>query len=381
MGLKVIVLSLILTAAQITHAGMIKKYPNQNKKISSTKEGGISGGGGGVQPPKPIDLDYVRRNLPAVYSFVYGSLNYMEHHIFNLNHHTPPEAYEVDVFRTSPTIFEALQGVTIELKVQGPCLDASGNPVDGSVHNVPAGHICLSADSFIQKSNDQAFFQDAAALIVHELSHIAGADETYAERLQAHANSLMPRFDPYMAQQSSRDFVMILDWQLNVFNESTSRITDNIGTCSRLKYMDVMVREIENAIWVYKSLLLVLRGDQYAHFQAKQMRINILKDYFCSLDPKESRLTNLESQQVLDVGFASDSSVDLLTFTNRFNEFYHTTNRVMIYSNPTDEPEIMARPANVDAAIMELGNISSYMQSHYHFLGSVMEQNFWVIEN
>jgi hypothetical protein len=343
--------------------------------------GGISGGGGNVKAAEPIDLAYVRNMLPLVRPAVLGALNNIEYQKFNVNamNFTPSQAW-YDVFKWAPTIFEVMESAKIELKVEGPCLDADGNPVDGSIYGVGAGNICISAESLIAKSNSALFFQDAGALIAHEFAHLAGADEEMAMTVQQYAFENLSRSDFWNLQFLSSIFVGALKDGMETYQDNMGRINDFANSCVRSKYMNVLIFWAQQYIWFPGSGGIVLRGEEFAKFGAKTLKSNIISEYLCSQDSAESRSTNLASQREIDIGFASDTSVDLKDYASRVNVVLREEGIMVGYDYPA-EAEIMQRPTSLDDALIGLQDVHRYLANSYNHLEHIMERNFDIIEN
>jgi hypothetical protein len=72
----------------------------------------------------------------------------------------------------------------IEVTTSGNCKDAYGQEVHGSIHASQSGRICLSGPLLASKLDHMLYREQIAALIVHEMAHLRGANEEEARILQ-----------------------------------------------------------------------------------------------------------------------------------------------------------------------------------------------------
>lgn len=139
--------------------------------------GGISGGGGGTVPAKPVGKEEIRHILQdARYSaYLFYATALRNDLLTDLGVKNLPQA------------LEAIKTHGIDINTQGPCLDNNGNPNDGSVNSGNPLYICISSKTLGEKLDDINAWAQTIALVVHEYAHLAGADEGQATQIQTRA--------------------------------------------------------------------------------------------------------------------------------------------------------------------------------------------------
>lgn len=157
-----------LMMASLTHA-------------SSMIDGGMSGGGGEIEPGQEIGTD-----LPAeIYPHLRGDLYFL----FNRQTHkaSSPEMARL----LNAGIFRIIESTTIYSSFV-PCLDSNGREVDGSILS-PPGTVCLSTARLMGSLSQENARNQALALLAHEYSHLLGFNEDDARKVQRQVLSLAKR--------------------------------------------------------------------------------------------------------------------------------------------------------------------------------------------
>ena len=110
-----------------------------------------------------------------------------------------PVAYQ-KIFRGSRSIYDVINHLTVEFRLNGACLDKNGNPFDGSVYTSlepgVSDAICISGSRLVTKLRKDDFMSQTEALILHEASHLVGTSEPEAVAIQTDAlegNLALPR--------------------------------------------------------------------------------------------------------------------------------------------------------------------------------------------
>lgn len=91
--------------------------------------------------------------------------------------------YNSVLFKGPRTVFDSLYSVTINYKPDEPCIDNEGNEKDGAA-DIKRQTICLSLARIQKRLNKGNLKRELMALLVHEISHLAGANEMQAMALQ-----------------------------------------------------------------------------------------------------------------------------------------------------------------------------------------------------
>ena len=151
-------------------------------------EGGHSGGGGIVNPVplKEIEaIKAVKNSKQLIQYFAWGRGSYGL--LSNCKKYQSEEFCRASkkLVSGNKKISDLLESVVVEFRKDRPCEDRNGEPVDGSVFNAEAGaNICISGMQLRKKLSGYYYEPQIAALVLHELSHLAGADDSEATILQ-----------------------------------------------------------------------------------------------------------------------------------------------------------------------------------------------------
>lgn len=207
-------------------------------------EGGISGGGGDTIEPHPVGMYSIESILQSArfQAFMFLNTRLAQIHLSKIAHPNGNSAPEL------------IQTVKIFVNSTGPCRDAGGNAVDGSIYSPQPNTICISSFTLGTKLNEDSAFSQTLALVVHEYTHLVGASEDEADRIQEVARREFHRSPKYRMELelSSRfadawhDFV----GKIPKLKESEAKNTKS--------YMEKMVAfvNISNASEAYNDLLL-----------------------------------------------------------------------------------------------------------------------------
>jgi len=142
--------------------------------------GGMDGGGGGTLPSHPATVQQIealaRNARPQLLALLNG------YEISEKSRQQIP-LYQ-KLFGGSQKAQEVLNNLQLEVRIDKPCFTANGVEVDGSIYAQKSNTICLSAFRIASKLDIAAVEREVSALLLHELSHFMGADETEAIALQ-----------------------------------------------------------------------------------------------------------------------------------------------------------------------------------------------------
>lgn len=141
--------------------------------------GVVNGGGGGLLPAHPVGAE-------AVYHIVEDARRELKMFFYTFEN-TPNtlDGFDSRLMSTpGQTIFDILDRTVIGVKMTSPCLDLEGEEKDGSIVGPLPNSICISAKTTGEKLAAGNARVETMALIVHELSHLMGFNETEAIALQ-----------------------------------------------------------------------------------------------------------------------------------------------------------------------------------------------------
>lgn len=151
----------------------------------------VIGNGGDVHEENPVSVTYLQSLLPDARLFIVGWLNGLESQIkpnywglrekYTQNRPVPTGADKL--FRNDPNIFRKIDDMTIVFNAKSACASDDGFR-DGSVISTEPAQICISGFKLAKKLNEGNAKIQLEALILHEISHLAGASEAEATALQ-----------------------------------------------------------------------------------------------------------------------------------------------------------------------------------------------------
>lgn len=153
--------------------------------LSKANAGAVSGGGGGTTNPRgvvPADISILVRTYAKTAVHTWWNKQQIDYH--DLLKVERGHSLFHPLFQTPPDLSMLLKNVTIELRMNAPCFDPNGQPMDGSVDPATPDRICLSPFSMAPKLSPVNVFQETMALIIHEVAHLLGADEARATEIQ-----------------------------------------------------------------------------------------------------------------------------------------------------------------------------------------------------
>jgi hypothetical protein len=158
--------------------------------ITFAAEGGVGSGGGGTTNPKPADREWIVQAANQYGAKVITAWLYREEESFlGMSAEEQEKSILVKMFHstTGKNIYDLIKTTEIEYRMTKPCLDGEGSPADGSIYATHAGAICLSPFTMAPKLNEYNMDAETLALLVHEFSHLMGANEAEAVKIQEQA--------------------------------------------------------------------------------------------------------------------------------------------------------------------------------------------------
>ncbi|WP_413290969.1 hypothetical protein [Bdellovibrio sp. HCB337] len=186
---SILALSLVmgLTACEVsTTNGGTPNPPHKTTPDDHMEEGGISAGGGGTLPADPIHvfeavgiLTEAKRDLRLI-------IRNMQKFERSYN-----DAFEEKFYFAKDNLATKLETTDLEILEDKPCKDKNGRDVDASIHASRPNTICFSAFSVAPKLIIENAHKEIMALLVHELGHFLGANETEARKLQQRTLTFM----------------------------------------------------------------------------------------------------------------------------------------------------------------------------------------------
>lgn len=150
----------------------------------------IVGNGGDVIEANPISTMDIERLLPAAKLPILSWLHHLDRNIQIAKERSGqnqlyinPTSAERLLFQSGEKVYGILDRLQINFTAETPCGSIDGWR-DGSVISMPVSEICISGYSMSRKLNRRNAPLQLQALILHELSHLLGANEAEAVSLQ-----------------------------------------------------------------------------------------------------------------------------------------------------------------------------------------------------
>lgn len=262
--------------------------------------GGTTGGGGNIPVQEQVRdsnfLNSIRNSKPVLMAWLQDQeANYKMIKAQNKCEKSDDEYISdceiyTKLFDGPVTIYQIIDQTQIEARSSGPCLDYEGKPHDGSVIGKKAGSICISVSNIKVKLREDNYQNQVAALILHELSHLVGADEVQAQRLQWIILTMAFPDTPagaFYSKSHMADYTF--NQKLNAtglwFSEFKNK-TDLNGKCSQ---MTPVMKDMINLYYDELSLgvnsgFLLLNQKESGMFWGATVKFRAAWNYLCGKD-------------------------------------------------------------------------------------------------
>ena len=150
--------------------------------------GVVTGGGGGLINPRPADSLAVQHAISQWGEFILNSWFQrvrVEYDLMDPNSQANSPFYKV--FSPNFDLSSTLQNTGVEVRLREACVDAAGQPFDGSMYARHKNAVCISAFATAPKLTVYNVELEILALLAHEFSHLAGTTEPEAVAIQMRA--------------------------------------------------------------------------------------------------------------------------------------------------------------------------------------------------
>lgn len=204
MNLKNFVLGTLLTTTSLASAN-----------------GGVSGGGGGTLPSNPVSTYFIEKVIQEAKRDLRLFIKYE----LLRNDYANPTALEKKLFGGTKNLWDVLEETNIELRETRPCYDSANNEVDGSIYSNKKNHICISSFRIAPKLIKQNARIETLALILHELTHLLGADEKEATSYQ----QMAVQFFNETREKTAWELASRQETEANNISQNLKRMSDIIA--------------------------------------------------------------------------------------------------------------------------------------------------------
>jgi hypothetical protein len=302
--------------------------------------GAVSGGGGGTIPADQVEIPVLMAEIESSRNLITAYLHGQEmDRVLYPSPSSPTRDHNFDkLFAPGADIFKFLSEVQIFTR-DSACHDADGRETDASANLDVQGGICLSIARVHNKVSFTTYKAEIPALLLHEISHFFGTNESEAVALQ----KLAVRF--FSGTRSSKVF----DWNYRVMNSVQSLGTVTSITqqalssgakvrCNDLKNLSYMFMSVMGSLLDGGTLMLLTSEKDEEYYWQVGTRVMATTDYLCALKGFSDSYSQAENEARYNKIFNGKLEVSARTYmqsrTNNqdpFNRYPIST--VMIKKN------------------------------------------------
>jgi hypothetical protein len=353
-------------------------------------DGTITGGGGGTTNPDPVPQYAIESTVADYTGLILISWFRYEQHAYNLG----SEAEKLKspfrkVFESKTSIFELIRDSSVEIRSNGPCLDAEGKPWDGSIYASSPNVICLSSYTMAPKLNFANVEAETIALAAHEYSHLLGTNEDEAKAIQQAAlntftqtkfDTIRFQVDQMAVSFESSDWVgprwvsnalyyfrEFIDNRLSILDQG-----DLLALDEKITFILSNFDSAKIGFFYVPADLILLSGPNYA-------KLKIGQYYLCSMDQSIRESKRQACEQKLDLIFRGAESIPSKQFDMEGEGTFCMENPRLCYgadfknieiARPKSLADVRARFAEVDLYLLNLKNYFSELATCDHAFGN-----------
>jgi hypothetical protein len=274
--------------------------------MGSAWAGGVSGGGGDVEkyPSEAKQVVGAARRYAGkiLTAWLQSEERWIKETGLPEDHPLKP------IFKSQRNVFEVLKSVKVNLAMSQPCFDDQGMPHDGSANLSGSDEICISPYAMFPKLSIFNVNEETVALILHEVSHLLGANEAEADAAQFFAlyafhgtdfrnveNDIWVLSGGIINFGFPPAFEVLRDW----IRRPRPARTDMIEHWSDIFYLKLK-EDFSSTVYSYVSF-----GMQKM-FEAQDIRTSNLSYYSCSVDLSKTKATRDMCAEHLEEIFGRD---------------------------------------------------------------------------
>ena len=249
---------------------------------ANAERGGITAGGGDISVPDPIDQPSLQKMIVDSKFTLIQWANYAEYWWVGVNKPLGGGDPQAEfLFERSNPVFEWIRKTEIRVENNGPCRDGDGRETDGSVHGLPKGMICISAQRLGKKLSQINYEYEVAGLVMHEIAHLMGADEDMAMDIQKNVVTSLSnkrRFDIYMNGKKASDIFAR-------YAVTYAEVIKRIKSYEELNQLQVGMNSASGDVAAFGSTL-PLRAQSQNVLQELSVKVSIVQEFLISRDPR-----------------------------------------------------------------------------------------------
>lgn len=216
--------------------------------------GGTHGGGGGTLPDTPVDAVFLTKEIPRMKPFVQMAVNYLDVlSLFievaeNVPHNPDMDRVLAKLKPHFEDMFLRVKNEDFVVLTDRACKDSYNQEKDASVNDSQfPGKICISVKTLVKKLTYKNYFESVVGLLVHELTHLYGADEKDALTIQQlmglylsqnQRYGMLPSTFKYQVKNRLKEFEKLIeDSQTSGEGYICMRLSELAQKYSDLRYM------------------------------------------------------------------------------------------------------------------------------------------------
>lgn len=279
--------------------------------------GGTTGGGGNVQISEQVpetNYRYTIQNSKTVL-VAWLSKTYQYYQLKKSQNSCSQYGSDCDlyakIFDGPKTIFRVLQNLEIEGRTYGPCMNFNHKPNDGSMYGQKPGSVCISISNIKVKLRQSDYEQQAAALILHEISHLLGTDEDQANRLQWLILAMGFRMETFLAVQSAiittEGSMKALTQEISSMQYGLSRRKDFNITCTTIRFYKDNFSEVLGKL--KNRDFYFLTPAMADLFEGTYVKLEAAHDYACGQDPNEQSASRADAMKTYNTAFGPHTEI------------------------------------------------------------------------
>jgi len=256
---------------------------------ANARIGGTTGGGGNISAEKQLSSSQIEEAVLYSKAVVLTWANGVVDEYLN----TQQGAYcdtlcqkRIQLLKTKPNIFSAINQVQIKLQQNDSCHDQDGQHKDGSVDTSKPNSICISISHLKNKLTTSNYKAQTAALVLHEITHLTGSTESDAVSYQ---NDLLEK----LKIQSFDDVLSSIYKNIKSFREISDSLNQSValildqgfdGQCKTFNELSETVHTFGKFNLQSRSNLSFISPSFMGSFWSSYVKLAVLSDYICSQD-------------------------------------------------------------------------------------------------
>ena len=289
----------------------------QAKELTE-KDGGISGGGGGTTNPVLTNPEFINSTLfhdgaVVVQAWLKGTEA-------TFSRRSPEEQAQSPLrflFQGPRTALDLLPSIKIESRMLTPCYDAFGEEREASIYASKPGYICMSPYLMSTRVTELNVAPETLALLVHEISHLLGANEEEAVAIQQEA--LLSFANTNLLNVSTKAALVAKNWLPELIWDVGMHINYPKGMrVVHVERFQNKLLDLRNQFaYDYDFSFHMLRPQDDAAVTAAFVRISLMQNFVCASDTREDESVREYCRENLTKAFGTEQTITAKQYVMR----------------------------------------------------------------